>query len=204
MPAASASGDRLRGLELRALHGQRAARRRNRGDLGRGQLGSTLVRGGVAPGPAVVLALASIIATRGAVAGRAVAAVAGRAVGMLAARATVAGGPVTVLAPRAAIAIPIAGGPVTVLAARAAILARGRGRQGLGLGSLALGGRAPEGAARRGHDAGGLGAHAQDPAAAGGEDLEVEVGKTDPELVAGPLDGLFDRLAREFLVLAHD
>jgi hypothetical protein len=115
------------------------------------------------------------------------------------------GRPVTVVAARAAIGTLVIATrrPVTVLAARTAVLSRGRGRERLRLSGLALGGGATEGAARRGDDPGGLGAHAQDAAAALGEDLEVEVAEADPEQVAGRLDGLLDGLAGELLVLAH-
>ena len=105
----------------------------------------------------------------------------------------------TVVAPGAAVGTPV-GGAVAIVGP--VLAGRLRGQRGR-LGRLALGGGTAEGAPGRGHDPGRLRAHAQDAAAAGGEDLEVEVREPDAERVAGGLDRLFDGLAGELLVLAH-
>src|SRR4051794_13994576 len=194
----------LRRLELGALHGERPACGRDRGDLGRAQLGAaargTVVLPGsggaavVATGPAIGVlppgsAAGPVVAARGAV-------TALRPVAVVAARR----GTRTVVAARPTVATL---GPVAVLRSRAAILAGRLRRHWLGLGGFALGCGPAERAAWRRHDPCRLRAHAEDPAAARGEDLEVEVPQAHAELVAGRLDGLLDGLAGELLVLAH-
>ena len=201
-------GRRLGRLELGALHGERATGRRHRGDLGRRQLGAV----GSAGAGAVVAARGAVVTPRAAVvAARRAVVTTRRAIAALGAGGLVAvgarGG--AVVATRRAIAVVAARAAVAVVAARAAILVRAilagrRGRQRRGLGRLALGSRATEGAARGRDDPGGLGAHPQHAARAGREDLEVEVAEADAERVAGRLDGLLDRLAGELLVFAHD
>jgi predicted RNA-binding protein Jag len=53
------------------------------------------------------------------------------------------------------------------------------------------------------HDPGGLGSHAEDAAAARGQNLEIEVVQLDAELLSGILERLFDALAGKLAVRTH-
>ncbi|MEO7333720.1 MAG: hypothetical protein ABIZ71_07240, partial [Gemmatimonadales bacterium] len=67
----------------------------------------------------------------------------------------------------------------------AAILSGQRGcRQRPGGSGVPLGGRPSEFGARSGENSGGLGAHPEDPTAAGGQDLEIEILEARPECLA--------------------
>ena len=85
----------------------------------------------------------------------------------------------------------------------AAILAWGWCREGPRGGRLALWRRSSELGARGGQDSRRLGAHAEDAAAARGEDLEVEVVEARVEGLTRLAQRLLDRLAGELSVGAH-
>jgi hypothetical protein len=74
------------------------------------------------------------------------------------------------------------------------ILAWRRRRQGLSRCGLALGGGPAELGPWRGHDPCRFGAHAEHPAAARREDLEIEVVEPDTERLPGVAQRLLDRL----------
>jgi hypothetical protein len=70
-------------------------------------------------------------------------------------------------------------------------------------GRLALRRGAAECRSWRRHDPGGLGAHAEHPPAAGGQDLEVELVEADRELLSSVAEGLLDGLSGELFVRTH-
>jgi hypothetical protein len=65
---------------------------------------------------------------------------------------------------------------------------------------LALRSSAAQKRAGSSEDSGGFGAHPKHPAAAGGQDLEVELIETDAELFSSSAEGFLDRLAGEFVI----
>ena len=192
-----AGGERLGrclgGLEVGAFGGERAARGGDLGGLGRGQVG----RAAAGRGAVAVVAAGPVVATRRAVvarAGRRGAAGGRRGAARRSSRGRSSRGRSSAAGRR--------GGRSS---------RRGRGRRaagrraaggGAGSGTAAAASRFGRGAAergaRRGHDPGGLGAHAQDAPAAGRQDLEVEVVELGTERLAGELECLLDGLAGEF------
>jgi hypothetical protein len=133
--------------------------------------------------------------------------------GPVIARAIIAAGAAVVPPGTAIVAGTIIAG--TVIAARAAVVAAGaaivaravirtgrrrKRRRGSGV-PLRRG--TPERGEGRGHDPGRLGAHAENPATARREDLEIEAAEFHPELLARCANGLLDGLACEFLVRTH-
>ena len=111
-------------------------------------------------------------------------------------------GPRSTIGPRARRGRRGAVGPVVAVAV-------GRSSRGVGAGNGVAAaasrfGAAPPSADRgRGHDPGGLGAHAEDAPAARGEDLEVEVVEPGTEGFARLAQRLFDGLAGELAIFAH-
>jgi hypothetical protein len=168
------------------------------------------------PPPAIVTARATVVAARAPVTVTTVAertVVAARPT--VIARSVVAGAVVAgaVVAAGATVA-PIASvssvSEAAVVATRASIsvterpvLARRARRERHGCRGVPLGHGPAKGGAGRGHDPGGLGAHAQDPTAARGQDLEVKVVELRSEGFSREAQRLFDRLALELAVLAH-
>jgi hypothetical protein len=65
---------------------------------------------------------------------------------------------------------------------------------------LALGRGTTQQGAGSSKDSGGFGAHPKNPAAAGGQDLEVELIETDAELLSSSAEGFLDRLPGEFVI----
>jgi hypothetical protein len=141
----------------------------------------------LAAGSAVVGSWATIVAPRAPV---------------IRARTTIVAPRAAVVSPRAAVAVEAAATSVEAAAGiTLAVPFAGRGwRQRPGGRRFALGGRAAELGARGGKDPGRLGTHAEDPPAARGQDLEIEVVEPDAERLTGLAKGILDGLAGELAV----
>jgi hypothetical protein len=204
-------GRRLRGLEIRALRGQRAACRGHLGRLGCRQVGGATAGRTTA---SVVAAGWAVIATRWAISIRSIVP-AGRPVAKATVVASWASGvarPIVaarraVVTPRWAVAEPaiLAWSVVARSVLTRSVLTRpGRGRRERdGGGRIALWRGAAQGGPGCGNDPCRLGTHAQDAPAAGGQDLEVEVIELGPKRLSGEAKRLLDGLSGELAVLTH-
>jgi hypothetical protein len=216
-------GRRLGSLELGAFGGKRPTGRRHLGLLGCGQAGGTTIRaraGGVGARAAVAIPATRAVVPAGALVTAWALVTAGALVTawcVVPAGATVGS---AVVAARAALETPVVAARAVVTTrppvgppVRAAVVAAGcpltvvqlaaRRGQRRGCRGVALGGGAAQGGTRRGNDPGRLGTHAENAAAAGRQNLEVQVVELRAEGLARLAQRLLDGLAGELPVGTH-